>query len=76
MIVLLLATPLVGFALLLFMQRLEERMMAAPAQVTSTPLEEAVALQATTLATAKWSAGIGVCSRHVMAIGRSPRCST
>lgn len=39
MIALLLATPLVGFALLLFMQRLEERMMAAPAQVSSAPQE-------------------------------------
>lgn len=39
MIVLLLATPLVGFALLLFMQRLEERMMAAPAQVSPAPPE-------------------------------------
>lgn len=34
MIVLALSTPLIGFALLLFMQRLEERMMAAPAQVS------------------------------------------
>jgi len=32
-IVLALATPLLGFALLLLMQRLEEHMMAAPAQV-------------------------------------------
>lgn len=34
-IVLALATPLLGFALLLFMQRLEERMMSAPAQVSA-----------------------------------------
>ncbi|XGX80339.1 hypothetical protein LQK93_03172 [Terrabacter sp. BE26] len=39
MIVLALATPLLGFGLLLLMQRLEERMMAAPAQVVPAPPE-------------------------------------
>lgn len=34
MIVLALATPLLGFALLLSMQRLEERLMSAPARVS------------------------------------------
>lgn len=36
MIVLALATPLLGFALLLFMQRLEENLMSAPARATPT----------------------------------------
>lgn len=40
------------------------------------PLSRWRAVHATTLAAVKWSAGMGVRSRHVMAMGRSPRCST
>lgn len=38
-IVLALATPLLGFALLLSMQRLEERLMSAPARVSGDPTD-------------------------------------